>query len=287
MVKILAAALLLAVAWVAAWWVWTDNLTDPPSPAAEAPPPSPPPTAARGVPQPSPPPLAPPEPSRPPPSLDTRPAEAIERVCPWPPDPLSWQVLDAPCLEAMDALMMNDRWRRVLDDDHVGTRRAVVEALDRAECRAALAVDADGTPTPVERRTDLHQTCAAEAMARLADLQAMCFQTAHMDLDVRLQMRQSYNDLAYDENPDLAEHHRRETDEDHLAARTYWKVYRCRSVPPEALEWVETLPTPRETDILDAAQAAFFNAPDVYGRRRGEITQAKHLLEAARHLGWE
>ena len=284
--KILGTALLLAVACVAAWWVWTDNLTDPPPPAAEAPQPSPPPTAARGVPQPSPP-LAPPQPSRPPPSLDTRLAEAIERVCPWPPDPLSWQVPDAACLEAMDALMMNDRWRRVLDDNHVGTRRAVVEALDRAECRAALAIDAEGTPTPVERRTDLHQTCAAEAMARLADLQAMCFQIVHMNLDVRLLMRQSYNDLAYDENPDMAEYHRRETDEDLLAARTYWMVYRCRSVPPEALEWVETLPTPRETDVLDAAQAAFFNAPNVYGRRRGEITQAKHLLEAARHLGWE
>ena len=269
--KALVAAVLLAAACAVAWWIWIDG----PQPTPAAVPPQPTPAA---VPPQSSPPLGP--------RLVAGEAE-VERVCPWPPDPLSWQVFDAACLEAMDAIMMDDLWRRMLDDDHLGTRRAVAEALDRPVCRIPLAFDADGTLMPGEVRADLRETCAAGAMARLAELQALCFQTVHMDLDLRLLMRQSFNDLAYDESPDLGEYHRRERDEAHGAARTYWKVYRCRSVPPEALEWIDALPTPRDMDVYDAAQAVFFNAANVYGRRRSEITQAKYLLEAAHRLGWE
>ncbi len=281
MVKVLAAVALLLTAALAAWSICTKGR--PGSPTAATPPQPPQPPTAAVPPQPSPPPRIPL--SSPPDSRQLAEAE-VERVCPWPPDPLSWQVLDVPCLEAMDAFMMDDRWRRVLDDP-LGTRRAVAEALDRPGCRIPLAVDADGTLTPGEVRADLRETCAAEAMARLAELQALCFQTVHLDLDSGLLMRQSYNDLEYDENPDMAEYHRRERDEDHGDARTYWMVYRCRSVPPEALEWIEALPTPRDMDVYDAAQAALFNAANVYGHHRGEITQAKYLLEAARRLGWE
>ena len=149
MVKALVAALLLAAAG-AAWWIWSGGGPAQPPPAA-----------------------VPPQSSPPPGSRLLAEAE-VERVCPWPPDPLSWQVLDAVCLEAMDAFMMNDRWRRVLDDDHLGTRRAVVEALNRPDCRVPPAVDADGPLTPGEVRTDLRETCAAGAMVRLAELQALC-----------------------------------------------------------------------------------------------------------------
>ena len=175
--------------------------------------------------------------------------------------------------------MVNDLWRRVLDYDHLGTRRAVVEALDRAECRAALALGAEGATTPGERRTDLRETCAAGAMARLGTLQALCYQNIHADLHLARMVRQSFNDRDYDLNPDLAEYHHQARYENHGYARTYWKVYRCRSVPPEALQWVEALPPPPRE--MGAHEGALFNV------NPRAITQAEYLLEAARHLGWE
>ena len=92
-------------------------------------------------------------------------------------------------------------------------------------------------------------------------------------------VRQSFNDREYDLNPDMAEYHDRARDENHGYARTYWKVYRCRSVPPEALQCVEALP-PRPREI-GAHEGVLFNVD------ARAVTQAKYLLEAVRHLGWE
>ncbi|MCY3838007.1 MAG: hypothetical protein OXH09_05060 [Gammaproteobacteria bacterium] len=260
MVKVLLTVSLLlaaALAW-AAWWIWTDD-------GRAAPPqPSPPPAAA--PPQPSPPPAA--APPQPPPASPRELAEAeAERLCPWPPDQLSWQVLDAPCREAMDSFTMSDSWRRVLDDpDPLGTRRAVVDALENPECRVP----------PGEARPDLRETCAASAMVQLAHLQARCALPKDSDVDDALDIVR-----ALYETSDLAEYHGRAREQNHRAALAYWRAYRCRSVPPAALEWVEALPPPPRGAIMGILEwGVFFNVDE-----SREITQAGYLLEAARRLG--
>ena len=273
---LLAVAMLLAAAG-AAWWIGTDRFAPPPTEAAPLQPLALPLQQLLAVPPET---AAPPEKTAEPPHDSRSLAEAeVERVCPWPPDPLSWQVLGAPCLAAMDAFMMNDRWRRLLDDDHLATRRAVIEAFDRPECRVPVAADADGFLTPGEEaRPDLRKTCAADAMARLASLQGMCFVHLHMDLDFALEARQSLDDREQNMNPDIAEYRRRARDNNHLYARTYWNVYRCRLVPPEAMEWVEALPPPPRE--MGRIEAAFFNFD------ASAVTQSTYLLEAARRLGF-
>ena len=275
----LAVALLLAAACVA-WWLW------PVDGSASAPPPAVvplPPTASASEP-PRPQPGGPlrklaPEPSAPPAADPRLFAEAeVERHCPWPPDPLSWQVLGTPCLEAMDAIMMDDDWRRVLDDP-VGTRHAVVEALDRPGCQVPPPVDAKGNLAwPGEVRADLQESCAAGAMVRLAELQELCIANVNKDWDMAYAVDRWYEEARFDEKPDMAKYHHEIADRNHGYARVFWEVYMCRSVPPEALAWVDALPDPPSD--LSAIQPAML-------RTLEEVTQRLHLYEAARRLGWD
>ena len=89
---------------------------------------------------------------------DRPPWEVVRTVCPWPPLPSSWQVLDEPCLSAMIRLDDNPvggappGWRNALQNDPLGTRRAVAAALARHDCSmVALADDWPGETRPALR----------------------------------------------------------------------------------------------------------------------------------------
>ena len=192
---------------------------------------------------------------------------------------MSWRVLGAPCLDAMDAIMMNEDWRLVLDDP-LGTRRAVAEAFDWPDCRVPPPVDADGNLSwPGEVRADLREPCAAGSMVRLAKLQAMCIVNVHRDWEVAFEIDEHARLNWFSRRPpDMTLYHREVKDRNHGSARVLWEVYRCRSVPPEALEWIDALPAPPD---LSAIEPIMVNTNPV------AVTQVRHLEEAARRLGWD
>ena len=269
--------LVAAVAWTV-WWYWS---ADDPAPLAEAASSTAPrllPGGAAGFVEP---PIAA---SVTLPNDDPRSDEATlwaeaERLCPWPPDPQSWQVLGAPCLEAMDAIKMDDDWLLALEDP-LGTRYAVAEALDRPECMVPPTLDADGNPSwPGDVRTDLRETCAAAAMVRLAKLQEKCIVPTNTDWHAAYEIEQVVRESFFaDRAPDMATYHRMARSLDQGRAWKYWEAYKCASVPPEALAWVVALPDPPSP--LSAIQPAIL-------RTFAEVTQRLHLYEAARRLGWD
>ena len=171
-----------AVIATAAWFLWPDRgqSADLPAPHPAAPPATPahaPPTSARTA------------EATAPEAVDDEPEfpadddevarrlenprywDAVKRHCPWPPDVDTWEVIDAPCLSAMNAMNLHDEWRRILADPG-GTRRAVVVALDDHQCRVPRG----------ETRPDLYEACAGEAMVLLAELQRKCLETAHVNM---------------------------------------------------------------------------------------------------------
>ena len=212
------------------------------------------------------------------PSEPDRPAEQIawetvRSVCPWPPLPSSWLVLDEPCLSAMNRLDDNPEggappgWRDVLLDDPLGTRRAVEAALDRPECGVVTLAD----DWPGNVRPDLREACAAEEMIRLASLQDKCLEKLHADW-VRIKARtQAMIEQAAET---LEEYHTLVESDHRRSAHNFWRNYMCRKVPPEALEWVEALPVPP-------------GDPTAHRYNRPPITQALDLYDAARRLGAE
>lgn len=120
--------------------------------------------------------------------------------------------------------------------DPVGARRAVAEALDRPECRAPLSES-----WPGEVRPDLYKACSAEAMLRLASLQDKCVERLHTDWEKVW----SRSVGRAEEIADTQEKYHRMVESDHYArANNYWRTYTCRTVPPEAFEWIEALPVP-------------------------------------------
>ena len=195
--------------------------------------------------------------------------EAVKFVCPWPPLPSSWLVLDAPCLSAMNRLRLDENygdargWREVMADP-LGTRRAVAEALGRPECRVPPSEE-----WPAETRPELRDACAAEAMLRLASLQDKCVEKLHTDWE-----RVFAGSLAkIDKISDSQEEYHRWVESDHTSdANNLWRTYMCRTVPPEAFEWIEALPVPPGDPT-----ASRYNRPP--------ITQALDLYDAARRLG--
>lgn len=196
--------------------------------------------------------------------------EAVKSVCPWPPLPSSWQVIDEPCLSVMDRLNLDDDsdgaargWREVLADP-LGTRQAVAEALHRPECRVVLSAD-----WPGEIRADLRETCAAEAMLRLASLQDKCVERLHTDWEkVEAQSQATVHRIS-----DNQEEYHRLVESDQLAAAgLYWETYKCRTVSLKAFEWIEALPEPPGDPT-----ASRYNRPP--------ITQALDLYDAARRVG--
>ena len=161
---------------------------------------------------------------------------AVKRFCPWPPDVSSWTVLDESCLSAMGAINLDadPEWRVVMTDPS-GTRRAVVTALDDAQCHVP----------PGETRPDLYEVCAAEAMVRLARLQRKCLPRAHMDWEEELARAGALDErFAALEGGGSQEEYIRDTEEKHTQhAHVLWSVHMCRSAT-DALGWLEAIPRP-------------------------------------------
>ena len=196
--------------------------------------------------------------------------EAVRRYCPWPPLPSAWQVLDEPCLTAMNALGLDEHlvddargWREVLADP-VGTRRAVAEAMDRPECRVPPSSDRSG-----ETRSDLRGACAAEAMLRLASLQDKCVERLHTDWESLYTVSMPTVDRISDSQE---EYYRLVESERQARAHNLWRTHMCRTVP-EAFEWIEALPVPPG----DPTAHRWVGLPP--------ITQALDLYAAARRFG--
>ena len=159
--------------------------------------------------------------------------DGIKRDCPWPPDPATWRVLDERCLAVLNRTRLDPDWRRVLDDP-LGTKQAVVAAFDNPECRVPEG----------ETRPDLYEACAAEAMVRLAELQRKCLRELHMDWDDIYSPARPTAPERRAANVTQEEFYRIVEDISVGAAHNLWRVYMCRSVPPEAFDWVEALPEP-------------------------------------------
>ena len=158
-------------------------------------------------------------------------------------------------------------WRDVLLDDPLGTRRAVAAAFDRPECGvAALAHD-----WPGETRSELRGTCAADAMLRLASLQDKCVERLYTDWE---QVRTGSQAMVERISDSQQEYHRLVESDNQAAAGLFWETYMCRTVPPEAFEWIEALPVPP-------------GDPTAHRYNRPPITQALDLYDAARRLGAE
>lgn len=199
--------------------------------------------------------------------------ETVKAVCPWPPLPSSWQVLDEPCLSAMNRLdddpdgFAPPGWRDVLLNDPLRTRREVAAALARHDCSVvALAHD-----WPGETRPELRAGCAADAMLRLAELQDKCVERLHKDWE----QVHARAEAMVEEISDSQEEYHRLIESDYRASTfIYWETYMCRTVPPETFEWIEALPVPP-------------GDPTAHRYNRPPITQALDLYDAARRLGAE
>ena len=212
--------------------------------------------------------------------------ETVERLCPWPPEPSAWSVLDGPCLEAMDAIEMTAEWRAVMDDP-AGTQWAVAAALDDVQCHVP-----DGKSRP-----DLREACAADAMVRLAKLQRKCMEYAHMDWgkftrSVDERMRTSIRLDIGPEGEWLFGFEERE--DSYRTARQLWEVHRCRSAL-DALEWLKALPRPPGNLVnagLEVYDPEFIHADDDGEQQEvslntplPRLTQDVELLGLARRLG--
>ena len=206
---------------------------------------------------------------------DPRYWNAVKRHCPWPPDVASWEVIDPPCLSAMNAMRFDDEWRRILADPG-GTRRAVVVALDDHQCRVPRG----------ESRPDLFEACAASAMVVLAELQRKCVETAHVNMH-----RDKRNSVRWWEGIEETqeEYHRRAESDAEGLAYGLWKTYMCRA-DMDALAWIEALPEP--PDDLSYAGRQIYVSPEDSGTSFGSLrsprlTQDAELYALARRLGAE
>ena len=202
-------------------------------------------------------------------------AAAVERDCPWPPTPSGWWTLDGRCLETLNRLYLDDGWRRVLDDPG-GTRAEVVAALDRSECRVPTPVEDDGTlDWPGETRPDLREACGAGAMVRLADLQDRCVEWLHTDWQ---RVYDIWRIAMNDPSESQTQYYRLVDGYNRNMVRVYWEVHTCRSVRPDAFDWIDALPAPPgdlSSPLVSPARSLV------------ELTQKPDLYEAARRLGWE
>ena len=204
----------------------------------------------------------------------------VKRHCPWPPEPSTWEVLDGPCLTAMNATRPDyDEWRRLLADAG-GTRRAVVVALDDPQCRVPRG----------ERRPDLYEACAAEAMVRLAELQRKCMERAHADWHAYYDRETRYSVTTRAETQE--QFHGRLAQRAESLAGVLWRAYMCR-MDMDALAWVEALPEPRD-DLAFAGQLIYVPPTDddplgdgTGWSRDPELTQDAALYALARRLGAE
>ena len=140
-------------------------------------------------------------------------------------------------------------WAEVFEDP-LETRRTVAEALSRAEC-----VVIEG-----EMRPQLRERCAASEMEKLAVLHKACVKLLEHDEAYReLGMHNVYEerwrlvaaDVA-DEAPDHDTYWGQLDELEDERFRFGWRLQRCRTVPEDALAWLEPFPTP-ETPGYDQA----------------------------------
>lgn len=201
--------------------------------------------------------------------------ESVERYCPWPPEPSAWRVLDDPCLSVMNRRNLNEDWLRALDDP-LAAWQAVAEALARPEC-----VVPEG-----EIRPDLHEACAAGAMVQLALLQTKCARRVRQDPEEVF----AYGRRQVDQADGQEEYHHWVEDNHRANAQILWEVYMCRTVPREALEWVDAIPAPEG----DAASLTGWRKVVSVENEDGsgavmtiwlETTQRSGLYAAAQRLG--
>ena len=189
--------------------------------------------------------------------------------CPWPPRADTWRALDERCVATMSRLVRPD-WLSAFHDT-LRTRRMVVAALDKPECR----------PPPAQSRPDLHEACAAEAMVRLAVLQNKCVDALRThwnerldyELEATLSIDLATGQLRLGTHPPYSqqEHYRRVELHNRFAAEALWRTHLCDSVPATALDWIDALPIPLDHQ----SRPPFDDFP----------TQAPDLVEAARRLG--
>ena len=203
--------------------------------------------------------------------------EAARRHCSWPPDPSSWYTLDEACETALNRFLLTEDWRLVLENP-LATRHAVVAAFENPECRPHM-----GDPRQTsgrewrrrrgEDRPELREECAADAMARLADLQHKCVERLHTDWATIHDQAIDQVDRMAAQNSFTQDRYYRLIEDDHFR-RTgiYWETHMCRSVHPGAFEWVDALPEP-----LGDPVAPRYNRP--------AITQYLDLYDAAERLG--
>ena len=211
------------------------------------------------------------------PAMRDRLVEAARRHCTWPPHPTSWYVLDEPCETALNGFFLTDDWRRVLDNP-VGTRHAVTAAFENPECRPhggdpGQASQGEWLRLRGEPRPELREACAADAMARLADLQHKCIERLHQDWTrIYDKGTESLDRIATEKSYTQERYHRLVQDEHYRYIRICWETHMCRSVRPAAFEWVDALPEPPG----DPA-APRYNRPP--------ISQWLLLYDAAERLG--
>lgn len=218
--------------------------------------------------------------------------EVVKRHCTWPPEPSAWSVLGGPCLSAMNALRLDAEWRLVMDDP-LGTRRAVVAALDDPQCHVP----------PGETRPDLYEACAAGAMVRLARLHRLCIEKAHLDLEEGIpRARARFLQSATRRSGGSQEEYLLAVEDiNKRHAYVLWAAYTCRSAM-DALAWLEALPRP-PGDLANAGlevyDSRFKGREDVIDAIRAEVgddfafidpvaprlTQDVELFALARRLG--
>ena len=205
--------------------------------------------------------------------------EVARHHCPWPPHPSTWYTLNERCETALNRFFLTDDWRRALDNP-LGTRRAVVAALDNPECRPHLG-DAQETAWSEwprwrgEPRPELRELCAADAMVRLADLQHKCVEWLHQDwANIFDEAVGSFDRSAAELSYTQDDYYQQVEDDDYRFTHRFWETHTCRTVHAAVFDWLDTLPEPPG----DPA-ASRYNRP--------HITQSLLLYDAARRLGAE
>ncbi len=199
--------------------------------------------------------------------------EALWHVCPSP-----WSRIGEECAEALDDRYMREpvglaqlhddpigwersppaafdgiEWRDVFVDPEQ-TREAALAALSREECHVAEG----------ERRPDLGETCAADAIAKLAMLHDACVMplvlhsgfnpwrapgqepTWFGPSDAELDGYWVHWVERLDEDPSLSveDYWDRRAEIDDARFRFAWRLMRCKAVPETSLAWLDDLPRP-------------------------------------------
>ena len=188
----------------------------------------------------------------------------VERDCPWPPTLDSWTEVSSECDAAMMEVSIHMGWRLSLRDPEE-TRRTVVAVLDDPQCRVP----------PGEKRPDLYETCAAEALIRFAEMQHSCVNVLGRDWDTWERTSRKLMEPRILKTGDLEEHHRLAEVGDRMFATLLWGHSLCSRIPPGVLDWLDVLPVP---EANPEQQLKYYPGSPV-------PTQAHELREIARRLG--